>query len=247
MAIEAGESGGTTVPAGLFDATRWSMVLRARDKSEAALGGLCQSYRQPLIVWLRARGYSPHDAEDLVQGLFAQLLGREFLSNVAREKGRFRTFMLRCLKNYLMDQHAKNTAERRGSGHSVESLDATFDGEDKVHDPADPAATPDRAFDRAWAASLLTSALGKLHEECARQGHAALCTELEPVMFHDESASGYREIGIRLGMSEAAVKMAASRIRARLKGLVREEILQTVANEQDWQAEVQYLMQLFGK
>ena len=105
---------------------------------------------------------------------------------------------------------------------------------------------PDFAFDRAWAASLLANSLRRLHEECAQQGHAALCAELEPVMFCDDTASGYREIRIRLALSEGAVKMAACRIRSRLKGLVRDEVLQTVSNEQDWQGEVQYLMQLFS-
>jgi RNA polymerase sigma-70 factor (ECF subfamily) len=223
------------------------MVLRARDKSEVALNNLCQHYRQPLLVWLRARGQTPHDAEDLVQGLFSQLLSRDFLNNVAREKGRFRTFLLRCLKNHLADQHAKNSATRRGSGQPTESLDATFDGEDRIHDPMDAQAAPDLAFDRAWATSLLANSLRRLQEECAGQGHAALCAELEPVLFRDDTASGYREIGVRLGMSEAAVKMAASRIRARLKGLVRDELLQTVSNERDWQEEVQYMMQLFAR
>ncbi len=231
----------------LFAATQWSLVLRAQGKSEAALNSLCQHYRQPLIVWLRSRGNTLHDAEDLVQSLFASLLGRNFLGTVAKEKGRFRTFLLRCLKNHVADMRAKHSAARRGDGQPVESLELTFDGEDKIHDPADLKPSPDLEFDRAWAASLLANALRRLHEECARQGHAALCAELEPVMFCDDTASGYREIGNRLGMSEAAVKMAASRIRVRLKGLVRDEVLQTISNEQDWQGEVQYLMQLFGK
>lgn len=222
-------------------------MLRARDKSEAALNRLCENYRQPLIVWLKARGKSQPDAEDLVHGLFAQLLSRDFLNNVAREKGRFRTFLLRCLKNYVNDQRAKEAAARRGGGQVVESLDATFDGEDLVHAPADPKSGPDLAFDRAWATSVLTNALRRLHEECARQGHMALCAELEPVMFQDDNASGYREIGLRLKMTEAAVKMAASRIRSRLKGLIRDEVSQTVANEQDLQEELKHLMQLSGR
>jgi RNA polymerase sigma-70 factor (ECF subfamily) len=241
-----GDGNGRDKP-GLFAATRWSVVLRARDKSEVALNSLCQNYRQPLIVWLRGRGYSPHDAEDIVHGLFQKLLNRDFLKNVAKEKGRFRTFMKSCLMNYLRDQHAKKSAERRGSGQPTESLDATFDGEDKIHDPADPSATPDVAFDRAWVSSLLANALRRLHEECARQGREVLYRELEPVLSQDETASGYREIGIRLGMSEAAVKMAASRLRARLKGLIQDEIKQTVSNETEWRSEAQYLMQLFGR
>lgn len=240
----------TTEPderAPLFDATRWSLVLRARDKSEAALGGLCQTYRQPLIVWLRARGFSSPDAEDLVQGLFAHLLSRNFLDNVAREKGRFRTFLLRCLKNYIADQHARENAERRGGGQQLESLNAAFEDGDPVHEPPADSLGPDAAYDRAWASSLLVNAFKRLHEECARQGHGALCAELEPVMFNDETASPYREIALRLGMTEAAVKMAASRIRARLRGVVREEILQTVTNEQDLESEIQCLIQMFGK
>jgi RNA polymerase sigma factor (sigma-70 family) len=233
--------------AALFAATQWSVVLRARDNSAVALNTLCKHYRQPLIVWLKARGYSSHDAEDLVQGLFAHLLSRNFLNSVAKEHGRFRSFVLRCLKNYVRDQWAKANSAKRGGRDIVESLNATFDDGEVLHDPEATEPHPDTAFDRAWAANVLANALRRLHDECALQGHAKLCAELEPVMFHDEDACGYREIGMRLGMSEAAVKMAASRIRSRLRGLVREEILQTVSNGTDWESEVKYLMQLFSR
>src|SRR5436190_17379166 len=98
------EPGEKQPEAGLFEATRWSVVLRARDKSEFALSTLCESYRRPLLIWLRSQGYTQHDAEDLVQGCFAHLLSRDFLANVGKEKGAFRTFLLRCLKHYIRDQ-----------------------------------------------------------------------------------------------------------------------------------------------
>jgi RNA polymerase sigma-70 factor (ECF subfamily) len=233
--------------AGLFDTTHWSVVLRARDKSEVAMGSLCEAYRQPLLIWLKIRGYSPHDAEDAVQGFFAHILGRDFLQNVAKEKGAFRTFLLRCLKNHLRDLHDRNTAAKRGGGETIASLDETSDEGHKIHDPASDAAAPDSEYDKAWAQTVLANSLRQLEVECARQGHSALCAELEPVMFADETASPYQQIAVRLGMTEGAVKVAAHRIRARLKGIVRDEIMQTVANEADWQEEVRYLIQLFGR
>lgn len=241
-----------TVPDGppartLFEATRWSIVLRARDKSEAALGSLCQTYRRPLLTWLLIQGYTPDQAEDAVQGFFAHILSRDFLENVAREKGAFRTFLLRCLKYHLRDDYQRRTAAKRGGTATPSSLDEMTEDGHKVHDPPDQGSAPDLEYDRAWAQTILTSSLKRLEAECASQGHSELCAQLQPVLFADEDAAPYREIASRLDMTEGAVKVAAHRIRARLKGIVREEILQTVANESDWQDELRYLIQLFGK
>ena len=234
-------------PAGLFAATQWSLVLRARDKSKDALENLFGQYREPLLVWLLRQGYQPADAEDILHGFVQTLLSRDALNSVAREKGRFRTFLLKCLKNHLRDEQDRKTAAKRGGGQALESLDQTDEEGRTLHEPASSSAGPDLEYDRAWAQSVLTNSFRKLQEECAGQGHPALLAALEPVMFCHDTASPYREIGVNLGMSEGAVKMAASRIRARLKGLVRGEIMQTVANEPDWQDEVRYLIQLFAR
>jgi RNA polymerase sigma-70 factor (ECF subfamily) len=247
MSKESGAGGDERVEAGLFAPTHWSLVLRARDKSETALGSLCSSYRQPLLVWLRSRNNTPHDAEDLVQGFLTHMLRGNFLSNVAKEKGKFRTFLLRCLKNYLSDQRELGQAAKRGGGKAQESLDELTEDGQRICDPAAGDAAPDLEYDRAWARTVLSNALRRLEAECARQGHAALCTALQPILFAEETASPYREIGTRLGMSEDAVKVAAHRIRKRLKGLIRDEIRQTVENEEDVEEEVRYLIQLFGR
>lgn len=211
------------------------------------MGSLCDAYRGPLIKWLLARGLKPHDAEDIVQGLFMRLLRRDFLVDVSKEKGRFRTFLLTCLRNYINDLHGRGAAAKRGGGQPLESLDETDDQGRKLHEPHARRDGPDFEYDRAWAQSVLAHALRRLEEECAVQGHSSLCAALEPVMFADEAALPYQRIAERLGMTEAAVKMAAHRIRARLKGLVREEILQTITNEEDWRDEVRYLIDLFAR
>ena len=220
--------------------------MRARDKSEAALQSLFSQYREPLLVWLRTEGYGFADAEDLLQGFMEGLLRREALRSVASEKGRFRTFLLRCLKNHVRDERDRKMAAKRGGGQAIESLDQTNEEGITANQPASNDATPDMEYDRAWAKSVLDNSFRKLEAECAKREQTALYAALEPVLFWDDTASPYREIGVKLGMSEAAVKMAASRIRFRLKDLVREEILQTVGNEQDWQEEVRYLIQMFA-
>ena len=99
----------------------------------------------------------------------------------------------------------------------------------------------------AWAQAILARCVHRLEAECARTGHGALCAALEPVMYADETAAPYREIAARLGLSKGAVAVAAHRIRARLRGILREEILQTVDHEEDFQDELYYLRSLFGK
>jgi RNA polymerase sigma-70 factor (ECF subfamily) len=116
-----------------------------------------------------------------------------------------------------------------------------------LHRPASASPSPDKEYDRAWAAAILSSALQRLSQECARTGHAALCVALEPALFADADAPAYAQIAHSLGMTEAAVKMAALRQRQRLKALIRDEVLQTVASEDDLQEELRYLLSLFGK
>lgn len=234
-------------PGGLFAVTQWSLILRARDKSEAALENLFKLYREPLLVWLRSNGYAPSDAEDLLHGFLQSFLRRDALQGVGCEKGKFRTFLLRCLKNHIRDEHDKNSAGKRGSGQTPASLNETDADGRALLDPASGQSAPDLEYDRAWANSVLNQSLAKLQQECANQGHAALWSALEPVLFADDTASPYREIAASLGSTEGAVKMAASRIRARLRGLVREQILQTVTGAEEWEDEIRYFIELFGE
>jgi hypothetical protein len=116
-----------------------------------------------------------------------------------------------------------------------------------LHRPASASPSPDQEYDRTWAAAILAGAFQRLSAECARAGHAALCVALEPALFADADAPAYTQIAHNLGMTEAAVKMAALRIRQRLKALIRDEVRQTVASEDDLQEELRYLLSLFSK
>ena len=193
------------------------------------LGKLLETYRDPLLVWLQAHNYTHHEAEHLVQGFFASLQRTDFLKQSSREQRRLRTFLLAALKSYLNDVRGKDSALKRGGCAAPDSLEETDDQGQPLHDPA--AATPDVEYDRAWAQTVLAKALRQLETECAHNGNAALCASLEPVMFADETAAPYREIAGRLGMTEGAVAVAAHRLRARLRSIIREQSSRTDDNE----------------
>lgn len=232
-------------PSPLFALTRWSLVQRAQRDSLTALNDLFTQYRAPLLKRLQAQGCPAEQAEDLVQGFCAHLLGRDFLANVAPEKGRFRTWLLNALQNWLRDEHARRTALKRGEGRVPESLDATHEDGEPLIVVAIESAAADREFDRAWAQSVLTHALNTVRQEAATTGHAGLVETLERTLFAGEESPAYREIATRLGISEGAVKVAAHRIRQRLRTLIRDQVLQTVGCQEDWEDEVRYLIQVY--
>jgi len=238
---------GAEAASGLFDHTHWTLVREAGEGSFTALNTLCLAYRAPLLVWLRCRGEKPEDAEDRVQGFFEHLLRRDFLRGVGREKGRFRTFLLASFQNYLRNQHRRDAAAKRGGGQALQSLEATNEQGEVVQGPRSNDPSPDQEFDRAWAGAILSAAWKRLEGEYARNQRGALCAALEPVLFADEDAPAYADTGRKLGMTEAAVKMAVRRLRVRLRELIRDEVRQVVASESDLDAELHYLVSLFGK
>jgi RNA polymerase sigma factor (sigma-70 family) len=236
----------TDSPGQLFGATRWSVVLRAKDDSFTAMNSLCTTYRRPLLLWLKSRGESQETAEDRVQGFFEHLLSREFMKNVGREKGHFRTFLLTSFKHYLRDEYQRQAAQKRGGGQSQGSLDETNDDGELLHQPAENRPGPDLAYDRAWAEALLSNALGQLKTECTRAGRLTLWEALEPALFNDPTAASYAEIGVGLGMNEGAVKTAVHRLKQRLKAIIWAQIMETVSCQEDAEAELKYLRSLFG-
>jgi len=238
---------GQTKDGNLFCETQWSMVVRAQHDSVGALNCLCNIYRKPLIVYLRSVGINSHDAEDCVQGFFANLIKRDSLAHVSQLKGHFRTFLLTSLNNFRRDLHDHDVAKKRGSGIKPESLDETNVNGDPLLIAVSDSKSADQLYDKAWAETVLDNALKNVRDQCAQSGHHALMEAVEPVLFFDMTSMRYREIGERLGMSETAVKTAALRIRARLRLAVREEVLQTVTEEKELVDELRYLISLFGR
>jgi RNA polymerase sigma-70 factor (ECF subfamily) len=211
-----------------FANTRWSVVLAAQDpvRTKTALGELYQTYWYPLYAYVRRRGYSAEDAQDLTQAFFARLLEKNWLDAVAPEKGRFRAFLLAALKHFLANEWDKAQAQKRGGGLVPVSLDAETRYQREPRDEL----SPDRLFDRQWALALLETVLNQLRAEHDTNDKRRLFEALRGTLTGDQPEAGYAELGRQLGLNEGAIKVAVHRLRKRYRELLRAEIAQTVSD-----------------
>lgn len=214
-----------------FLTTRWSLVLAAgggNAAADAALGQLCAGAWRPLYAFARRWGCSREDAEDAVQGFIASLVARRSLEKMEPGRGRFRSFLLAGMRNHLSDVTSHARAARRGGGSEHVPLD-TEAAEQGYASLAVDAGTPERAFERVWAMSILEKARQRLGEECAASGKGAVFAALFPA-HGDGPAENYAALGARLGLSETAMRSLAMRLRRRWRDLIRAELAQTVAS-----------------
>jgi RNA polymerase sigma factor (sigma-70 family) len=212
-----------------FPTTLWAVVLHAgRDEpaqARAALAQLCQAYWYPLYSFVRRRGYSPHDAEDLTQAFFAQLLEKGGLERVDPELGRFRTFLLASLKNFLANDWDRAHARKRGGGQKIVSLDEKSAEARYQLEPSHDM-TPERHFERQWAMTLLDKVLDALHNEYHAEGKGDLFEERKLAFIGQPGT--YAGMAARLRRSEGAIKVAVHRLRHRYRELMRARIAETV-------------------
>jgi DNA-directed RNA polymerase specialized sigma24 family protein len=228
-----------------FSTTRWSLILAASQGSTAeareALSSLCRLYWYPLYAFTRHQGYSPEDAQDSVQGFFTQLLEKNQLAAVDRQRGRFRCWLLASLKHFLANEWDRTRAEKRGGGQRLISIDGERAegryGLEPAHD-----LTPERLYERHWALALLEHVLATLADECARLGKQALFEMLRGTLAGDVEQASYTQVAGALGMSPGAVKVAAHRLRGRYRELLRAEIAQTVECPEDVDDEIRLLL-----
>ena len=229
-----------------FVTTHWSVVLSAAhsDTTHAhdALAKLCQTYWHPLYAYVRRRGYSPEDAEDLTQGFFAALLQRKAVSSVSQDKGRFRSFLLASLNHFLSDEWDKARAQKRGAGKVI-SLD-TQTAETWLNQVPAKGITPEKAFELRWAITLLEQVYRTLEEEHQQQGKGKLFDALRGTLAGPGNSAPYAELAQHVGLNEAAVKVAVHRLRQRYRALLREAITQTVASEAEVEEELRYLLRI---
>ena len=232
---------------GQFPQTRWSVVLAARDAEDqlaaTALDELCRAYWFPLYVYVRRRGASPEDAEDLTQGYFAALIERGYLTQVDRERGKLRSFLLTTLKHYLADEWDKTRTLKRGHGQRLVSIDAANAEERYAMEPADEA-SPDRLFDRRWALTLLDNVLTALRADYASAGQERLFDGLKKFLAWNSASEAYRETAAELGMKENAVRVAVFRLRRRYGNLLRDQVADTVTSPDEVPAELEQLLSL---
>jgi len=228
-----------------FTTTHWSVVLAAADQESPqaaqALEQLCRTYWYPLYAYVRRQGYTPEDAQDLTQEFFARVLARDYLTRADPNKGKFRSFLLAGIKNLLCDERDKAHRLKRGGGQKVISFDEEV-AEGRYRLEGVDEMTPERVFERSWAAALLERAANRLREEYVAAGKVALYEQLTEFRFDASGQRAYAEVAVRLGLSESAVKSAIRRLRQRHHLLVRDEIAQTVANPAEVDEEIRHLL-----
>ena len=230
-----------------FPATRWTIIRAARGQDESAgraLNELCVLYWPPVYAFVRRKGNSPPDAEDITQGFFAELLARGSFNTVAEEKGRLRTFLLKAVTRHMINLHEKECAAKRGGGAPLLSLD--FDRAERGY-IAEPghSVTPELEFERRWALQLLEHALDEVREDAKRNHAEALFEDLKGLISLDTATTSYDAIAARHGMTEGAVKAAAHRLRQKFREALRAAIAETVSSVEEIDDEIRNLFEVF--
>jgi RNA polymerase sigma-70 factor (ECF subfamily) len=231
-------------PGDRFATTQWSLVISAADRTspraQQALAELCSAYWYPLYAFVRRQGSSAAEAEDLTQGFFLALLEKEFLAATGPEKGRFRTFLLLCLKRFLANARDRERAQKRGGGRPLVSINRDEAESRYQAEPAD-AATAERIYERRWALALLDQVLARLEDEYRQSGKSSLFAQLKLYLVADEPAARYADVAADLGVTEGAVKVAVHRLRRRYGELLRAEVARTLERPADVKEEIQAL------
>src|SRR5215813_3961049 len=234
----------------VFPSTHWSVVVAAGetqaepDIAGAALADLCQIYWAPLYSFVRSRGYTLHDAQDLTQSFFAYLLEHKVYARADRQKGRFRSFLLASLKNFLADAADRERTLKRGGAQillplheeqaqEAESLFQTHSG----------ISNEDRLFDRSWAEALAATALERLSVDYKREGKEQLFNELRIFIAGGaDPPPTYAELTKRLGITESTLRSHVTRLRARYREALRSEVRRTVDSEKQVDQELRELL-----
>lgn len=239
-----------TTRAPVFVTTHWSLVLDATGtdtaKAQAALEHLCRMYWYPIYHFVRRQGRSMHDAQDLTQEFFAQLLRKKWIASADQSRGRFRSFLLMVLKRFLNVEWRRAHAKKRaGDGHClalpVDTAETRY-----TREPADTS-TPEQAFEKQWALTLLESVLRELRAEYEHGGKGRLFEALKPCLTGTRESQPYASLALSLEMSEGAVKVAVHRLRERYRDRLKAEIGHTVASPADVESEMRHLFRVLSR
>jgi RNA polymerase sigma factor (sigma-70 family) len=227
-----------------FPPTRWSLVFAARQHrspaSAEALETVCRAYWYPLYAYVRRCGHSPHDAQDITQEFFRQLLEKRWLDQADREKGRLRTFLITVLKHFMAREWRRQSAQKRGGGKETIPMDTEFAESRYAANPGS-STEPDAVFDRQWALTLLELAMERLHCEFIAAHRADDFAVLKDFLAVSHGAIDYRSAAARLNISEGNARVSVHRLRKRFRELYREEISQTLPADADLESELRHL------
>jgi RNA polymerase sigma-70 factor (ECF subfamily) len=228
-------------------ATHWSVVLAAGDCDSAvrsaAIERLCQTYWRAVYAFARQHLPNHEDAQDLTQSFFAAFLEKQSFARADRSRGRFRTFLLQSVRNFILNEWRKAAAVKRGGGTALLSLDCEITADAWAAEAVEPL-TPEHAYEKSWALASIEQSLVQLENEYHRAGKASLFKRLRLLLWEDKGDATYAEAAEALGMSEAAFKMAVSRLRARARELLRLEVANTVADAAEVEDELRHLLRI---
>lgn len=232
-----------------FATTQWSLVLvagRGEDSaSRRALASLCESYWYPLYAYIRRRVDDVHEAQDLTQAFFGHLLEKQAIAKADRTRGRFRAFLITALKNFLAGEWEKSRAAKRGGGRAAIPLDFEA-GESRYRiEPADTL-TPEMLYERRWILTLLDHVLDGLRGELVAAGKAEQFEQLKGMLTGEATAAQYEQAAAALGITPAAAKQAAYRLRKQYRQRFRAEVARTVAGEDEVDEEINRLLAALG-
>jgi RNA polymerase sigma factor (sigma-70 family) len=227
-----------------FTTTHWSVVREAGQPGSpgatGALERLCQCYWYPLYAFVRRKGHSAHDAQDLTQEFFARFLERKYVALADQSRGKFRNFLIKSIEHFLINEWNKGRAAKRASLGQIISWDEQEAEKRYLLEPSGNA-TPEAIFEKRWAMSLLESALARLGEEFSAPGKRELFAALKFSVWGEQVESSYQEIAAKFGMGEGAVKGAVHRLRHRYRELLRAEVAETVATAAEVDEELRHL------
>jgi RNA polymerase sigma factor (sigma-70 family) len=233
-----------------FATTHWSLVVTAATEvrspaADRALTALCETYWFPLYAFLRKRGQSAEDAQDLTQAFFARLLEKRALRQADPARGRFRSFLLSSLQHFVANERDREITKKRGGGIPVVSLELEgAEGRFQIDPATDD--TPEKVFDRQWAMTLLGQVMSRLEAEMSDGGKRQQYEGLKAYLTGDTPKRPYAEVARELGLSDGAIKVAVHRLRRRFRDLVRDEIGQTVSSADEIDDELRYLWLAVG-
>jgi DNA-directed RNA polymerase specialized sigma24 family protein len=249
MRTEPDSTAVSTQPAPWFATTHWSVVLTAGDSSapgaRAALERLCRTYWYSLYAYIRRKGRSPQDAQDLTQAFLASLLARHDFARAQPAKGKFRSFLLAALNHFLCDDWDKARAAKRGGGRSPLSLDETTSEGRYRLEPVDEMSA-EKIFERRWALTLLEQARARLGQEYEAAGKAELYKRIR-VFEAGDKGPACAEVAAALGIGESTLRSHIFRLRRRFAQLVREEIAHTVSTPAEVEDEIRHLLSVIAQ
>lgn len=229
--------------AGIFATTRWTLVAASAETqapgSREALAQLCQAYWKPLFCYVQHRLRDAGASQDVVQEFFLHLLERKLIARADPERGRFRSYLLTCLQNFLTSTHRKAQAQKRGGAVDFVSYELALDV------AATGQGSPEESYDSAWAEELFDRSVARLQAEAKARGRERIFAELKDLLAGESEPLA--AVAKRVGLTHAGLKTALKRMRTRFRLVLREEVAATVGSDDEVDDELRHLLYLLAR